>query len=161
MGLLGDQFAVGFLNTDRRHILNSFFSYTFSRSFLRNLTLGTSIRIESGSPINDLKAHPIYQNAGEIPVGGRGALGRTNTAGYGDLHTDYQIRLTEGQSLHFGADLFNVANQKTQLRIDQNEDRSFGVPNADFLKPVGSGNIGIQPGFQRPFYARLNVRWEF
>jgi len=160
-GLLGNQFAVGFLNTDRRHILNNFFSYTFSSSFLKNLTLGTSVRIESGVPINDLKAHPIYQNAGEIPVGGRGALGRTSTAGYGDIHTDYLIKLGERQNLHFGADLFNVANQKTQLRIDQNEDRSFGVPNADFLKPVGSGNIGVQPGFQRPFYARLNVRWEF
>jgi hypothetical protein len=161
LGLLGNQFAVGFLNTDRRHILNNFFSYTFSNTFLKNLTLGTSVRIESGVPINDLKAHPVYLNAGEIPVGGRGALGRTSTAGYGDIHTDYLIKLGERQNLHFGADLFNVANQKTQLRIDQNEDRSFGVPNADFLKPVGSGNIGVQPGFQRPFYARLNVRWEF
>ncbi len=161
LNLLGNQFAIGPLNTDRRHTFNNFLSYTFGSTFLKNLTLGTSVRIQTGSPVNELLAHPIYLNAGEIPFGGRGSLGRTNTTGQGDIHTDYLIKLTERQGLHFGADLFNVSNQRTQLRIDQNRDRSFGVPNADFLKPVGSGNIGIPLGFQRPFYARLNVRWEF
>jgi hypothetical protein len=159
--LLGDQFAIGALNTDRRHTFNNFLSYTFASTFLKNFTLGTSVRIQTGDPINDLRAHPVYLNAGEIPVGGRGSLGRTNTTGEGDLHTDYLVRLGEKQSLHFGADLFNVANQKTQLRIDQNQDRSYGIPNSDFLKPVGNGNIGVPLGYQRPFYARLNVRWEF
>ncbi len=161
LGLLGDQFAVGFLNTDRRHIFNNFLSYTFASSFLKNLTVGTGVRIESGVPINDLRAHPVYLNAGEIPVGGRGSLGRLPTVGTGDLHFDYQLKMGERQALHFGTDLFNVVNQKTQLRIDQNQDRSYGVPNADFKLPTGSGNIGIQPGFQRPFYARLMVRWVF
>ena len=161
LGLLGQQFAISPLNTDRRHTLNTFLSYTFASTMLKNLTLGTSVRIQTGDPINDLRAHPVYLNAGEVPVGGRGALGRTNTTGEGDVHTDYLIKLTEKQNLHLGADLFNVANQKTQLRIDQNQDRSYGIPNADFLKPVGSGNIGVPLGYQRPFYARLNVRWEF
>jgi Carboxypeptidase regulatory-like domain len=161
LGLLGDQFAIGFLNTDRRHILNNFVSYTFSSTFLKNLTVGTGVRIETGVPINDLRAHPVYQNAGEIPVGGRGALGRLPTVGEGDLHFDYKLKMTEKQSLQFGADLFNVSNQQTQERIDQNQDRSYGIPNSDFLLPVGNGNIGVQPGFQRPFYARLNVKWIF
>jgi hypothetical protein len=161
LGLLGQQFAVGPLNTDRRHTLNTFLSYTFASTMLKNLTLGTSVRIQTGDPINDLRAHPVYLNAGEVPVGGRGALGRTNTTGEGDLHTDYFIKLGEKQNLHFGADLFNVADQRTQLRLDQNQDRSYGIPNADFKKPVGSGNIGVPLGYQRPFYARLNVRWEF
>lgn len=159
--LLGDQFAVGFLNTDRRHIFNNFLSYTFASTFLKNLTLGTGVRIESGVPINDLKAHPVYLNAGEIPVGGRGSLGRISTDGQADIHADYLVKVTEKQRLHFGADFFNITNQQTQLRVDQNEDRSFGVPNFDFKKPVGSGNIGVQPGFQRPFYGRLFLRWEF
>jgi hypothetical protein len=159
--LLGDQFAVGNLNTDRRHTFNNFVSYTFTRSFLRNLTLGAAARIQTGDPINDLRAHPVYQNAGEIPVGGRGALGRTATFGQGDIHGDYSWKLTEKQALHFIADFFNVTNQRTQLRVDQNQDRSFLVPNADFLKPTGSGNIGVPLGFQRPFYARLGARWTF
>jgi hypothetical protein len=159
--LLGDQFAIGPLNTDRRHTFNNFISYTFSNNFLKNLTLGTGVRIQTGAPINDLRAHPVYQNPGEIPIGGRGALGRTATSGQADLHADYVIRTGEKSRLHFGADLFNITNQRTQLRIDEFQDASFGVPNFDFLKPVGNGNIGIQPGYQRPFYARLMVRWEF
>jgi len=96
LNMLGNQFAVGFLNTDRRHIFNNFISYTFSRSFLRNLTLGTGVRIESGIPVNDLRAHPVYQNGGEIPVGGRGALGRTSTLGEGDIHTEYMVGWARG-----------------------------------------------------------------
>jgi hypothetical protein len=160
--LLGQQFAVGWLNTDRRHIFNNFVSYSFSSSFLRNLTLGTGVRVESGVPINDLKAHPAYQNAGEIPVGRRGLLGRTSTDGQADIHADYALKVAENQRLRFGADLFNITNQKTQLRVDQNEDRQFGVANADFQKPT-QGNLGFSPvlGFQRPFYARVFVKWEF
>jgi hypothetical protein len=161
LNMLGDQFAIGFLNTDRRHIFNNFVSYTFSTGFLRNLTLGTGVRIETGNPINDLRAHPVYQNGGEVPIGGRGARGRTPTAGYGDVHTDYMVKLGERHSLHLGADLFNIANQKTQLRVDQFQDASLGTPNFDFLKPVGSGNIGVPPAYQRPFNARLFVRWVF
>ncbi len=161
LNLLGDQFAVGNLNTDRRHTFNNFVSYTFTRSFLRNLTLGAAARIQTGDPINDLRAHPVYLNAGEIPVGGRGALGREATFGQGDVHADYAWKLSERQSLHFVADLFNVTNQRTQIRIDQNQDRSFLIPNADYLKPTGSGNIGIPLGFQRPFYARLGARFVF
>lgn len=160
-GLLGDQFAVGWLNTDRRHIVNSFFSYTFSDNFLKNLTLGSGVRVESGVPVNDLKAHPAYWNAGEIPVNGRGSLGRTPTSGQADLHADYVVKMTEKARLRFGADLFNLTNTKTLLRLDQNEDRSFGVPNYDFTKPVGRGGIGGYPGFQRPFYARFMLKMEF
>ena len=161
LGLLGNQFGIGFLNTDRRHILNNFISYTFSNGFMKNLTLGTGVRIESGVPINDLRAHPVYQNAGEVPFGGRGSLGRTPTAGYGDVHADYSHKVGERSTLHFGADLFNVVNQKTQLRLDQFQDAELNVPNADFKAPVGNGNIGIPPAYQRPFNARLFAKWEF
>jgi hypothetical protein len=161
LGLLGDQFAIGFLNTDRRHILNNFVSYTFQSGFMKNLTLGTGVRIETGVPINRLRAHPVYQNGGEVPFGGRGALGRTPTAGYGDVHADYSRKVGERSTLHFGADLFNIANQKTQLRIDQFFDASLNVPNADFKAPVGNGNTGVSPAYQRPFNARLFAKWEF
>jgi hypothetical protein len=162
-GLLGDQFAVGWLNTDTRHILNTFLSYTFTTGHLRNLTLGTAVRVQGGIPINDLRAHPAYQNAGEIPVGGRGSLGRTSTFGQADIHAEYQVKLNEKNSISFGADLFNITNQKTQLRVDQNQDRSFLVQNADFLKPYQGAVGGLNPqlGFQRPFYARLMAKWVF
>jgi hypothetical protein len=160
-GLLGNQFGIGWLNTDRRHILNNFISYTFQGGFLKNFTVGTAVRIEGGIPINDLRAHPAYQNAGEIPVGGRGSLGRTSTTGQADIHAEYAWKLNEKHTLSFGGDFFNITNQRTQLRVDQNEDRSFLVKNADFLKPVQGTGYSPQLGFQRPFYARASVKWVF
>jgi hypothetical protein len=161
LGLLGNQFGIGFLNTDRRHIFNNFISYTFTTGFMKNFTLGSSVRIETGVPINDLRAHPVYQNAGEVPFGGRGSLGRTPATGEGDLHTEYKLKIGEKQALQFGADLFNIANQQTQLRIDQFQDASLGTPNFDFKKPVGSGVLGVPPAYQRPFNARLFAKWTF
>ncbi len=155
-GLLGDQFKPGVLNTDRRHIVNFYTSYVLDRSRLKGLTLGAGVRFDSGIPINDLKAHPAYENSGEVPVGGRGALGRTPVDGSVDLHVDYPIRIGERKALRVGGDFFNIADARRQLRVDQNEDSTFGVKNLDFQKPVGRIT-----GFQRPFYARGFVRFEF
>jgi len=164
-GLLGDQFKPGYLNTDRRHVVNGFFSYVFDKTSLKGLSLGTGIRVESGVPLSDFKAHPVYLNAGEIPVGGRGALGRSPVDGSVDAHIEYAHPLTEKFRLRLGADLFNIADSTRQLIINQNEDVSFGVPNVDFKKPtnvVGPFSYnGRDSGFQRPFYARFMVKVEF
>jgi hypothetical protein len=160
-GLLGQQAAIGWLNTDVRHIINSFASYTFSNGKMRGLTLGTGVRISGGTPVSDFRAHPAYQNAGEIPAGGRGALGRTPFNGQADLHAEYVVKFHERHNLHFGADLFNITNQKTLLRIDQSEDRQFLVTNADFKKPTQGTGYAPQLGYQAPFHARLFVKWDF
>jgi hypothetical protein len=161
--LLGAQFTPGVLNQDVRHLANGYVSYTFGNHYMKGLTMGTSVHFQTGIPINDLLAHPVYQNAGEIPSGGRGSLGRTQNWGQVDFHADYPIRLTERTKIRLGADLFNVTDNRTQLRVDQNEQRSFAVPNADFLKPT-QGNapaVSVNPAFQRPFYARFGVKFEF
>jgi hypothetical protein len=171
--LLGQQFTPGVLNTDVRHLANGFVSYTFA-NHVKGLTLGTALHFQTGVPINNLFAHPAYANAGEIPfcadnttncVSARGALGRTKDWGGADLKVDYPIRITEGTKLHLSADLFNVANSKTLLRVDQNAQRTIGVPNADFLKPTGVGPSAVtandNPGYERPFYARFSVKFEF
>lgn len=158
-GLLGSQFASGVLNTDRHHVINGFFSYVFDKTALKGLQLGTGIRIDSGYPFNDLKAHPVYQNAGEIPQGGRGALGRSPVTGQVDIKAEYAHALTEKTRLRLGADLFNIANSKTLLAIDQNEDLSYLNPNIDFQKPTNYSGRGT--AFQRPFYARFMVKLEF
>ena len=171
--LLGQQFNVGVLNQDVRDLANGFVSYTFP-NHLKGLTMGSSVHFQTGIPINNLFAHPAYQNAGEIPfcadntvncTSARGALGRTKDFGQVDYHMDYPIRITEGTRLRLAADLFNLTNNKTQLRVDQNAQRSAGVPNADFGKPTGIGpsavNGNANPGYLRPFYARLSVKFEF
>jgi hypothetical protein len=151
---------VGPLNTDRRHVVNGFFSYVFDKG-IKGLTLGTSVRFETGAPINELFAHPAYQNQGEIPVGGRGALGRTQESSTVDLKVDYPLQISEKHRLGFGVDLFNITNQKKQLRIDQNREIQFGVNNLDFMQPIGNGRAAVGAAFQRPFYVRAMVRWEF
>jgi len=172
--LLGQQFVPGVLNTDVRHLTNGYVSYTFSGNHAKGLTMGSSVHFQTGVPINNLFAHPAYQNAGEIPfcadnttncTSARGSLGRTKDGGSVDYHMDYPIRITEGTRLRLGADLFNITNNKTQLRVNQFAQRSYLVPNADFLKPTGIGPSGVfgntNPAYQRPFYARFSARFEF
>jgi len=171
--LLGQQFTPGVLNTDVRHLVNGYVSYTFS-NHVKGLTLGTSVHFQTGTPINNLFAHPAYNNAGEIPfcadntvncTSARGALGREKDWGEVDYHMDYPIRITEGTRLRVGADLFNLANSKTLLRVDQLAQRSAGIPNVDFGKPSGIGpsatSGNTNPGYERPFYARFSVKFEF
>ena len=172
--LLGQQFVPGVLNTDVRHLVNGFVSYTFSGNHAKGLTMGSSVHFQTGVPINNLFAHPAYQNAGEIPfcadnttncTSARGSLGRTKDFGTVDYHMDYPIRITEGTRLRLGADLFNITNNKTLLRVNQLAQRSFQVPNADFLKPQGIGPSGVfgntNPAYLRPFYARFSAKFEF
>jgi hypothetical protein len=172
--LLGQQFVPGVLNTDVRHLVNGFVSYTLGGSHAKGLTFGSSAHFQTGIPINNLFAHPVYQNAGEIPfcadnttncASARGSLGRTSQYGTVDGHVDYPIRISEGKRLRLMADLFNIANARTQLRQDQFAQRSFGIPNADFGKPTGNGpsavNGNTNPGYLRPFYARFGVKLEF
>jgi len=172
--LLGQQFVPGVLNTDVHHLANGFVSYTLGGAHAKGLTIGTSVHFQTGIPINNLFAHPAYQNAGEIPFcadnttncpSARGALGRTSNYGSVDGHLDYPIRISEGKRLRLMADLFNISNQRTQLRVDQNAQRSAGVGNVDFSKPTGIGpsatSGNTNPGYQRPFYARFGVKLEF
>jgi hypothetical protein len=162
-GQLGDQFLPGVLNTDRQQVANGYFSYVFDRGKLKNLTLGTGIRVSTGTPINELAAHPIYQTSGEVPIGGRGSQGRTPTTGNVDFHADYVMNVTEKAHLRFGVDMFNVANTKRVLFINQNIDLAFGTPNADFLKPANITGVPISAssGIQSPFNARVFLRLEF
>ena len=159
--LLGDQFAIGPLNTDRRHIINGYGSYSFSKErgihMLNGLNLGLNTHFETGLPINALLAHPVYLNAGEVPQGGRGSLGRTPNYIRFDVHADYAWRLTEKYHLKFVADFFNVFNSQKVRLPDQNKSLTFdpvlgNPPNQDFLKPVV---------YYLPFSMRLGLRFEF
>jgi hypothetical protein len=158
-GLLGDQFAIGPLNTDRTQVVNGFFSYIFDRTALKGLTLGTGINVQTGIPLSRYLSHPAYLNPGEIPVGGRGSLGRSPLTGSVDMHAEYGRSITEKTRLRVGADLFNIANSRRQLILDQNADVTFGTPNLDFLK--GYQNARSIAGYQRPFNARFSVKFEF
>ncbi|MGA8223688.1 MAG: carboxypeptidase regulatory-like domain-containing protein [Candidatus Acidiferrales bacterium] len=160
---LGGQFTPGLLNQDREQVANGYFSYVFDHGMLKNLTLGSGLNIATGTPITELGSHPVYLNSGEIPIGGRGALGRTPTTGTVNFHADYLWSMTERFHLRFGADLFNIADTKRVEYINETDSLKFGVANADFLKPnnILGTNWYQATGIQAPFNARLFARLEF
>ena len=155
-GLLGDQFKPGPLNTDRRHVVNIYGNYEFSKEKgfkrLARLNLGPAIHFETGVPISRFNAHPAYLNAGEVPVGGRGSLGRTARYFRFDFHANYPLRISEKVKLNLIGDFFNVFNS-TKVRLpDQNAQLTVGQPNVDFGKPTL---------FYLPFNMRVGVRLEW
>jgi len=163
--LLGDQFAVGPLNTDRRFISNIYGNYGFSKErsgfggrFLNGLNIGAGLHMESGVPISEFLPHPVYLNAGEIPVGGRGKLGRTPYFAQLDLHADYPWVINERARISFIADFFNVTNNRRVRLPDQFRQLDLGENNPDFLQP---SIINLTSGFHLPFSMRLGARFEF
>jgi hypothetical protein len=162
--LLGDQFAVGPLNTDRRHIANIFGSYALGEqrfaNRLKGLNLGAGVHMESGVPVSEYLAHPVYSTAGEIPVGGRGKLGRTPFFARLDLHADYKFPLTERWRLTLVGDFFNVTNNQKLRLPDMFRESTAGQINPDFLKP-GIAATDLTRGFYLPFNMRMGLRLEF
>ena len=163
--LLGDQFQVGPLNTDRRFVSNIYASYGFSKDrtgfnlrALQGLNLGLGFHMESGIPISEFLPHPVYLNAGEVPVGGRGKLGRTPFFEQLDLHADYPWVISERAKISFIADFFNVTNNRKLRLPDQFRQLDLGADNPDFLQP---SIISLTSGFHLPFSMRLGARFEF
>jgi outer membrane receptor protein involved in Fe transport len=167
LGLLGSQFEPGFLSTDRRAVGSLFLSYDIGSDTrfvhaLKGLTVGAGMRGQSGVPLSLLGDHPIYLNQGEIPIGGRGAAGRTPSASQLDAHLAYPVPLGthwgEKYNLKLAMDMFNVTNSQFETGRDQFTqigNGSVGAPpplNADYNRPTS---------FQGPFYARGTVAFEF
>jgi hypothetical protein len=158
--LLGTQFAVGPLNTERRFVSNIFGSYLFGKDrrmfglgrALHGFTTGLNVHMESGLPQSEFFAHPVYLNAGEIPVGGRGKLGRTSFYTRADLHGDYSYKLTEKVSVKFVADWFNITDDRRVFIINQFRESTAGQLNPDFGEPRV---------FHVPTSLRLGARLEF
>jgi hypothetical protein len=166
LGLLGDQFANGFLNSDRRNVGNVFLSYNVGSdtpfvSKLKGLTVGTGLRGQSGVPLSLLGDHPIYLNQGEVPYGGRGENGRTPSSLQLDMHTDYVVPLgskLERYKLKLAMDMFNVTNSKFQT--SRNQYTQLGLSGVG-APPSANQDFGRPTAFQTPFFARGSVRFEF
>ncbi|HKR29526.1 MAG TPA: carboxypeptidase regulatory-like domain-containing protein [Terriglobales bacterium] len=154
LGLLGQQLGIGPLNTDRRYVLNILPSYTISEGFAKNLELGTAVSVLSGVPLTTLAAQEIYGNAGEVPLHGRGDLGRSPVTGTVGAHLMYPIKFGETKQLKLTFDAFNIANTKRFIRSTQDVDLSFQVLNQDF-------NNHIPLSFVPPFSARFSVLFTF
>jgi len=168
LGLLGNQFADGALNSDRHHVANLFVSYNVAKetkyvgSMLKGANFGMGLRAESGVPLSLLGDHPVYLNQGEVPIGGRGAAGRTPTDVQLDLHGDYSVPLGakwgEKYKLTAVLDAFNVTNSQTILaKVQYTQLTAAGVGVA----PALDTDYGRPTAFKSPFYARAQIRFEF
>ena len=79
------------------------------------------------TPISELGAHPVYNDPGEIPIGGRGTVGTTASNYQLDLHADYPLQLGERYKIKFTFDTFNVTNSRSLTAVDQDIALSYGV----------------------------------
>lgn len=153
-GQLADQFKIGLLPADRTNQFKLFGNWEW-----KNFNFGASWIAESGTPLSAFNAHPAYQNAGEIPIGGRGTKGRTPFTFPLDASASYTVKLSEQKRLKFGVNLFNLFNQQRVLYFDEDLQLSGAVPNTDYNHPAGLLIRG--DAYQSPFIAQLSARFEF
>jgi hypothetical protein len=158
LGLLANQQSIGFLSTDRKHVLNAHATYVLPNGKLKGLVIGAGLGVRSGNPLTTLVAQQAYQNPGEVPIFGRGDLGRAPVTGTVDAHLEYPFKINERMQLKVGFDLFNIANSTRATTAQQFYDLGFGVKNVDFGKPV---TTFVNQGFVDPFSSRLSVKLEF
>ncbi len=167
LGEIGFQLTPGPLNADRLHIVNVYPTYIFDKTFLRGLIVTPGVKIQSGLPLTTLIAQQPYVNTGEVPVNGRGDLGRGPVSGTVDVHLDYPWQISESKSLHFAVDLMNIADTRRNLLIDQFADVTFGIKSADYMKPgyypypFNAAGQNLTTGFVEPFSARFHVAFNF
>jgi hypothetical protein len=103
-------------------------------------------------PVSEFLAHPDYLSPGEVPVGGRGKLGRTPFFAQLDLHTNYPWQISERMKLNFILDFFNVTNSRKVRLPNQFRESTAGQLNPDFLQPQL---------FHLPFNMRLGMRLQW
>ncbi len=158
LGLLTGQQSIGALNADRKHTFNAHSTYVVPNGRLKGFVIGAGASVLSGNPLTALYAQEAYQNPGEVPLFGRGNLGRSPVTGSVDAHIEYPFRLTERMHLKVAFDVFNIVNSTRQTTVNQNGDNGFGQPQVDFQKPVTSF---VNQGFVDPFSSRVSVKLEF
>jgi hypothetical protein len=160
LGLLANQQSIGFLSTDVKHVLNAHSTYVLPNGKLKGMVFGAGVTVRSGNPLTTLVAQQAYQNAGEVPIFGRGDLGRSPVTGTVDAHIEYPWHISERMQLQFGFDMFNIADSTRRTTSNQGFDLGFGVPNADFGKPV-TGPTFQNQGFVDPFTSRASIKLVF
>ncbi len=153
-GLIGQQQGIGPLNTDRRNVVNVYTTYVLSNGMLKGMVLGGGLKMQTGVPLTTLAAQEAYQNPGEVPLLGRGDLGRAPLTASIDAHLEYPWKINDRFTLKFGFDAFNIADGRRQTLVNQNVDQGFGLPNSDFQHPFFQF-------FQPPFQSRGMIKLEF
>ncbi|MFT3693072.1 MAG: TonB-dependent receptor [Kofleriaceae bacterium] len=116
-GLLANRY--GPMGLDRPHNVKVDGFYRFDLKTAGLITLGASVRAQSGIPHNVLGADPTYGN-GESYLLPRGSFERSPTTGQADVHIAYGYRLSKGTTLEVFGDIFNLTNAQQEDTTDEN-----------------------------------------
>jgi hypothetical protein len=176
--LVRNSFGPLFDNRPHTAKLDAFYTFDLGRS--GRLTLGGSLRFQSGTPISFYADHNRYRGQFLTYVLPRGAGGRQGSTSYANLSLSYAYPLPRGLELELTARLANLTNAKAVLRVD--EVYSFALtrpiaggdfddlehakiqspqaPTAFFRREVvpRQGNFGVQTVFQQPIQAQFELR---
>jgi hypothetical protein len=140
--LLANRF--GPLGLDRPHSgkLDGFYLFDLARAGL--ITVGTSLRAQSGIAHNVLGAHPVYGN-GESYLLPRGSILRSPITSNVDLHLSYGRRLSRAVTLEVFVNVFNLFDQQDELNVDENYTFDNALPivggDANDLKHAKAINV--------------------
>jgi hypothetical protein len=109
----------GPLGLDRPHNLklDGFYQVDLKETGL--ITLGSSIRVQSGLAHNALAAHPVYGD-GESYLLPRGSIDRSPVTSNVDLHVSYGRRLDKNMVVEGFIRAFNVFDQQDETNVDEN-----------------------------------------
>ncbi|MCA9714142.1 MAG: TonB-dependent receptor, partial [Myxococcales bacterium] len=174
--------AFGPLYDNRPHNIKTDVFYQFDLREAGRLTLGSSFRLLSGTPVSHFAPSGIIASVFIIP---RGSGGYTPALYTLNLQAGYAYPLPGELELEFSARLINVTNSKAILRVDENYSRYSTHPIAggdlDDLKhakvrggannPSGrffsqtivlpQPNYGTEIAFQQPLSAQFELRLRF
>ena len=109
----------GPMGLDRPHNLKLDGFYRFDLKTAGLITIGASIRAQSGIPHNVLGADPAYGN-GETYILPRGVDPRSPFTNQEDIHISYGYRLSKQVTLEVFANIFNLFNEQQEASQDEN-----------------------------------------
>ncbi len=166
--LLHSQYTMGRLNTDTPHSLK--INVGYNDLFIKNLYSSVTFKWQSGQMRTPLLAHPIYQNAGEIPgidpqylrVGGtfiltsytpvqRGYLGRQADDATWNFKLGYKWNLGKS-NLDFSVLVNNAFNDNHVSKYEDDVETTTAVLNPFYGSPSEA---------KAPRSFRLGARWSF
>jgi len=115
-GLLANRY--GPMGLDRPHNVKVDGFYRFDLKEAGLLTLGASVRAQSGIPHNVLGADLTY-GPGESYLLPRGAAERSPTTGQADIHISYGRRLNKSTILEVFGNIFNLTDAQQEATTDE------------------------------------------
>ncbi|HWB81842.1 MAG TPA: TonB-dependent receptor [Nannocystaceae bacterium] len=179
--LVRNSFGPLSFNTPHRFKIDGFYSFDLQEA--GRLTLGTSVRYQSGFPISLRAGNNRYPGLYPVYVVPRGAGGRVEANYSWNLSLSYAYPLPGDLELEFAIRWLNVTNAKAAYRVDEvysyddtrpvaggdlsdvkhTKIQNAGNPTEFFQRTVLSpqGNFGVEAVFQTPTAAQFELQLRF